>query len=79
MTARSGEPALASEITDTQRLLRRGVGRGRKRQTEERKLALGRQLILQVICLLIAVTVLFPIVWILSMAIDPRTFSAPTG
>lgn len=45
----------------------------------QRKLPLGRQLILQLICLAIAVTVLFPIVWIVSMAIDPRNISRPDG
>ena len=37
----------------------------------------GRQLIMQLICLFITLTVLFPIVWILSMSIDPRNISRP--
>jgi arabinogalactan oligomer/maltooligosaccharide transport system permease protein len=38
---------------------------------------LGRQLIFQLVCLLIAITVLFPIVWIVGMSIDPRNISRP--
>lgn len=41
-------------------------------------LPLGRQLGLQVILLLITFTVLFPIMWIVSMALDPRNISRPT-
>ena len=36
-----------------------------------------RQLMLQLLCLLIAFTVLFPILWILSMSLDPRDISRP--
>jgi arabinogalactan oligomer/maltooligosaccharide transport system permease protein len=44
-----------------------------------RKLPLRRQLLLQLVCLFIAVTVLFPVLWIVSMAIDPRNISRPDG
>jgi arabinogalactan oligomer / maltooligosaccharide transport system permease protein len=44
---------------------------------EERRMPLGRQLIMQLICLFITLTVLFPIVWILSMSIDPRNIARP--
>ncbi|MBF6605301.1 MAG: ABC transporter permease subunit [Chloroflexi bacterium] len=37
----------------------------------------GRQLVLQLICIAIAVTVLFPMVWILAMSLDPRNISRP--
>lgn len=56
---------------------------GRKRRLgantsrQERPLPLRSQVLLQVFCLLIALTVLFPIVWIASMAIDPRNISRP--
>jgi len=36
-----------------------------------------RQLILQLVCLAIAATVLFPIVWIVAMSLDPRDISRP--
>jgi arabinogalactan oligomer / maltooligosaccharide transport system permease protein len=36
-----------------------------------------RQVILQIVCLLIAATVLFPIVWIVAMSLDPRDISRP--
>lgn len=41
-------------------------------------LSLGRQLVLQLLCLLIALTVLFPIAWIASMSLD-TTNVRPTG
>jgi arabinogalactan oligomer / maltooligosaccharide transport system permease protein len=48
----------------------RGSGRG---------LTMGQQLLLQLMCLLIAVTVLFPIVWVVSMSLDGRNISRPTS
>jgi arabinogalactan oligomer/maltooligosaccharide transport system permease protein len=62
----------------TRRLLTRGITRGGN-SSGERKLSWGRQLVLQVILLLVTVTVLFPIVWILSMALDPRNLARPDG
>jgi arabinogalactan oligomer/maltooligosaccharide transport system permease protein len=67
-------PAVTST---TRRLLTRGVAR--KRTSEERKLPIGRQLLLQAILLFVTFTVLFPLVWILSMSIDPRNLARPDG
>jgi arabinogalactan oligomer/maltooligosaccharide transport system permease protein len=78
MTAQPGEPALANEISTTRRLLSRGT-RPKKSGSEERKLPIGRQITLQIICLVITATVLFPIVWIISMALDPRNLARPEG
>jgi arabinogalactan oligomer/maltooligosaccharide transport system permease protein len=47
--------------------------------SEERKLPFGRQLLIQLILLFITATVLFPIVWIFSMSLDPRNLSRPEG
>jgi arabinogalactan oligomer / maltooligosaccharide transport system permease protein len=44
---------------------------------EERRLPLGRQILVQLILLFITLTVLFPIVWIFSMSIDPRNLARP--
>lgn len=41
------------------------------------QLRFGRQLVLQLVCIAIAVTVLFPMVWILAMSLDPRNISRP--
>ena len=41
------------------------------------QMRLGRQLLLQLICVGIAVTVLFPMVWILGMSLDPRNIARP--
>lgn len=61
----------------TRRLLLRGV---RARSSDsERKLSLGRQLILQLFLVLITVTVLFPLVWVVSMSLDPRNLARPEG
>jgi len=62
----------------TRGLLTRGITRGAS-SSGERKLSLGRQLVLQAILLLVTVTVLFPLVWILSMALDPRNLARPDG
>ena len=58
---------------------RRGfVRRASKASTpEEPRLPVGRQIGLQLLCLFISLTVLFPIVWIFSMSIDPRNFARP--
>src|SRR3712207_6326587 len=64
--------------------VRPGVGflrAGRRaRSTEaEKPLPIGRQLVLQVILLLITFTVLFPILWIVSISLDPRNLFRPDG
>src|SRR5688500_7314397 len=64
-----GDPRLA-------RLLRRGT---RPADRDERPLPLGRQILLQALLLFITASVLFPIVWIVSMSIDPRNLSRPDG
>lgn len=45
---------------------------------ERRRLPWMNQLILQLICLAIAATVLFPLLWVVSMSLDPRNVSRPT-
>ncbi len=42
------------------------------------RISVRRQVLLQVLCLLIAATVLFPILWVIGMSLDP-TNSRPTG
>ena len=46
--------------------------------TFERGLPFWKQLVLQALALLVAFTVLFPILWIISMSLDPRNLSRPT-
>jgi len=62
----------------TRSLLTRGIARARG-GSEERKLPLSRQLVLQLILLFITFTVLFPLIWIISMALDPRNLARPDG
>jgi arabinogalactan oligomer/maltooligosaccharide transport system permease protein len=42
-----------------------------------RRLKPANQILLQLVCIAIAVTVLFPIVWIVGMSLDPRNISRP--
>ena len=65
-------------VSDTRRLLNRGV-RAKASKSDEKKLPLSRQIGLQLILLFITASVLFPIVWIISMSIDPRNLSRPDG
>ncbi|MEW5992196.1 MAG: ABC transporter permease subunit [Chloroflexota bacterium] len=62
----------------TRRLLVRG-SRAKASGTEERRLPLGRQIVIQLVLLFITASVLFPIVWIVSMSLDPRNLSRPDG
>ncbi len=43
-----------------------------------RQLKWWQQLLFQALCLFIAATVLFPIMWIVSMSLDPRNIARPT-
>ncbi len=43
-----------------------------------RKLPLGKQLLYQALLLLITFTVVFPVLWIVTMSLDPRDISRPT-
>ena len=65
-------------VSDTRRLLNRGV-RAKSARSDEKKLPLRRQIGLQLILLFITASVLFPVVWIISMSIDPRNLSRPDG
>jgi len=49
------------------------------RRRQRSALTIRRQALLQVLCLLITLTVLFPIVWIVSIALDPRNIARPDG
>ena len=44
-----------------------------------KKLPIGKQLILQALMIFISFTVLFPLLWVFSMSIDPRNISRPTS
>jgi arabinogalactan oligomer / maltooligosaccharide transport system permease protein len=62
----------------TRRVLERGV-RARGGRSSGRRLTLGRQILLQLILLFVTFTVLFPLIWIVSMALDPRNLARPDG
>lgn len=50
----------------------------RVRTTTGRKLSLRKQLLLQALMLFISFSVIYPILWIVSMSLDPRGISRPT-
>jgi arabinogalactan oligomer / maltooligosaccharide transport system permease protein len=45
---------------------------------EERQLPLGKQLLFQALCLLIAVIVLYPVMWVIAISLDARDVARPT-
>lgn len=49
-----------------------GLGRRRSSDSGERRLPLRRQAVMQALCVFIAFTVMFPILWVFALAIDPR-------
>jgi arabinogalactan oligomer/maltooligosaccharide transport system permease protein len=53
------------------------VARVARRGSQGPRLSLVSQLALQTLCVLIAFTVLFPILWIVSMSLDPRNLARP--
>ena len=68
-------PAPPLTTTEPGPMTRVRVGRRRPRG----RLTTGNQIVLQVICLIVTATVLFPILWIFSLALDPRNLSRPDG
>ena len=64
--------------TSIRRFLNRGAKAGVARETE-RPLPIGRHILVHVILLLITFTVLFPLLWVVSMSLDPRNLARPTG
>ncbi len=62
MTAKTAPSIAISRAATSHR--RRGVG-------------LGRQLAMQLLCLLIGLTVVFPVLWIVAMSLDPRNIQRP--
>jgi arabinogalactan oligomer/maltooligosaccharide transport system permease protein len=49
----------------------------RARTGRRRRLSPARQILFQLVCLAIASTVLFPILWIVGMSLDPRNIARP--
>ena len=60
------------------RPFRQYLGSGRRGE-EEKRLPWRRQIVLQLALIGISITVLFPIIWIFSISIDPRNLSRPDG
>ena len=55
------------------------IGQRTRRHTGEKRLPIGRQILFQAICVFIGFTVIFPLVWIFSLSIDPRNLTRPDG
>jgi arabinogalactan oligomer / maltooligosaccharide transport system permease protein len=60
--AKVGAPAIVRPATST---------------SQRRRSGLGRQLALQILCVVIGFTVIFPVLWVLAMSVDPRNLSRP--
>ena len=69
---------MTSPAATLRTVARRGVSRTRT-SNDDRKLSFWRQLALQLILLAITFTVLFPIMWVVSLSLDPRNLGRPTG
>jgi arabinogalactan oligomer / maltooligosaccharide transport system permease protein len=50
---------------------------GKDIMEQEKRLPLGKQIVMQLLALFITFTVLFPIMWIVSLSLDPRDLSRP--
>src|SRR5260370_31252092 len=70
---------MSSQTTSFGNLIGRVTGRTQGSQSAGHQLSLGRQLLLQGMLLVIAFTVLFPLLWVVSLALDPRNISRPTS
>ena len=68
---------MSSSTLTVNNLAARVTGRAKRGTEAGRKLSLGRQLLLQAILLFIAFTVIFPILWIVTLSLDPRNLSRP--
>jgi len=69
---------MSSQSLSVNNVLARIAGRS-EGSAAGRQLSLGRQLLLQSLLLVIAFTCLFPLLWIVSLALDPRNISRPTS
>jgi arabinogalactan oligomer/maltooligosaccharide transport system permease protein len=49
------------------------------RTRRRRDLSIGRQVLLQALCVLILFTVMFPVLWVISLSLDPLNRSRPDG
>lgn len=57
-------------------MIRRPRGSG---GSDDKKLSLGKQALFQALCVFITFTVMFPILWVVSLALDPRGLPRPEG
>jgi arabinogalactan oligomer/maltooligosaccharide transport system permease protein len=69
---------MSSPTLSVSNLASRVSGRAKRGTEAGRKLSLGKQLALQVLLLAIGFTVVFPILWIATLSLDPRSLSRPT-
>jgi arabinogalactan oligomer / maltooligosaccharide transport system permease protein len=56
----------------------RNIRRSARGASSGRPLKLGKQLLLQAICLFLAFTVLYPILWVVARSVDPSPLNRPT-
>jgi arabinogalactan oligomer/maltooligosaccharide transport system permease protein len=66
-------------VARNNRGIRSWLGRGSSKPEAEKPLPLRQQIVLHLLLLAITFTVLFPILWIFSLSIDPRNLYRPEG
>ncbi len=69
---------MSSEAAVTPTVKPIAPARAERKVRQKRELSLGKQLLYQAILLLITFSVLFPILWVVSLSLDPRDISRPT-
>src|SRR4026207_1166722 len=69
---------MSSPTLSISNVVTRVSGRATRGAEAGRKLGRGKQLALQVLLLFIGFTVIFPILWIATLSLDPRSLSRPT-
>ncbi len=69
---------MSSQTWSVRNVLTRVSGGSESNTSAGHKLTLPRQLLLQALLLVIAFSVLFPLLWVVSLALDPRNISRPT-
>ena len=69
---------MSSQTAANTNVFTRLTGRWSSKASSGQRLSFGKQLLMQLILLFVALTVLFPILWIVSLSLDPRDILRPT-
>ncbi|RPI32439.1 MAG: ABC transporter permease subunit [Chloroflexota bacterium] len=70
-------PSKAGTLRPSSGLIQKIIRRQSAEEAEEKKVSLSKQALYQLMALLVAFSVIFPILWVVSLALDPRDLSRP--